>query len=100
MEHASLRSLIGQLCSLCCADYPPRPRCPKCPRGSQQAVQDRRLRHVEVRQRGRRGDRDQTREERLADSMDGPRIVDLLPLHDEDRRLELRDSDVGDCHSR
>lgn len=32
--------------------------------------------------------------------MDGTRIADLLPLHHQDRRLELRDSDVGDRYSR
>lgn len=83
-----------------CADHPPRPRRQKRPRGSQQAVQNRGLRHVEVRQRGRRGDRDQTRQERLTHPLDGSRIVNLLPIHDEDRRLELRDSDVGDRYFR
>lgn len=31
--------------------------------------------------------------------MDGARVVDLLPLHHQNGRVELWDLDVGDCHS-
>jgi len=79
------RSSVTYVLSLfLCADHPPRPRRQKRPRGSQQAVQDRRFWHVKVRQRGRRGDRDQTRQKRPTHPMDGSRIIDLLPVHDED----------------
>jgi len=60
-------------------------------------MQDSRLWHIEVRQLivRRRGDRDQAWEKCLANPMDGPRIVDPFSFHDKDRRLEFRNSDVG-----
>ncbi|CAB0034941.1 unnamed protein product [Trichogramma brassicae] len=69
--------------------------------GPQQAVQDRRLRHVEIRRRERRGDRDAPRPaQRPAHQMDGTRVAHLFSVHDQDRCLELRHLDVGDRDAR
>lgn len=93
------RPIVGSSVSIV-SDNPPRPGGAQRPRRPQQALQDRGLWDVEVRERGRRGDRDAARQECPAHQVDGAGVAHLFALHHENRRLELRHLDVGDRDAR
>lgn len=77
------------------SDRPSRSSRAQCASGSQQAVQDRRLRHVAV--RGRRRAR---RAGRAAGAVDGARGSAVQRVQPSHRCVGLRDTAVGNCDAR